>query len=136
MNEMRYSQIIIQKFYLYASHFHKSLVSPGQLAEDIVSVDHDLLVTLAPCGNPASLHAQALDVVGVILHLVHLEPHPGLKPPDPQGPVEAGGEHEAAVEDAHTLTSVLVTLEQPEEVNVRSLVVRRMMSVSGSLSPE
>ena len=111
---MRYSQIIIQKFYLYASHFHKSLVSPGQLAEDVVPVDHDLLVPLAPGGHPAGLHTQALDIVSVILRLVHLVAQARLQPPNPQGAIEAGGKHEAGVEDTHTLTPVLVTLEQPE----------------------
>ena len=89
------------------------LVSPGELAEDVVPVDHDFLVPLAPGGHPAGLHAQALDIVGVVLHLVNLEAQPGLQPPDPQGAIEACREHEAAVKDADTLTSVLVTLEQP-----------------------
>ena len=133
MNEMRYSQIIIQMFYLYASHFHKSLVSPGQLAEDVVPVDHDLLVPLAPSGHPAGLHTQALDIVSVILRLVHLVAQARLQPPNPQGAIEAGGKHEAGVEDTHTLTSVLVTLEQPEvrdvvtcQNNIRNLRSSRL----------
>ena len=76
-----------------------------------MSVDHDLLVPLAPSGHPAGLHTQALDIVGVILRLVNLESNPRLQPPDSQGAIEAGGEHEAAVEDTHTLTSIFVTLE-------------------------
>ena len=76
-------------------------------------VDHDLLVPLAPGCHPARLDTQALDIVGVVLRLVHLVAQARLQPPDPQAAIEAGGEHEAGVEDTHTLTPVLVTLEQP-----------------------
>ena len=37
-----------------------------------VSVDVYLLVPLAPGGHPARLHAEALHIVGVVLHTVHL----------------------------------------------------------------
>ena len=108
-------------------------------------VDHNLLVPLTSCGHPGPLHTEALDVVRVVLHTVHLLPGPGV--PGPEGPVQAGGEHHPGVESRDTLAAVLVSRQESDNITMRTslpsytltttslapgYVLRRQQSLAGS----
>ena len=104
---------------------------PGQLSCKICPVHHDLLVSLTPGSNPAIVHAETLDVVGVVFHAVHL--HPRLPVPGPQSTVQTSREDDTVVKNRDTLSSVLMTLENSEKFEDKiSLIYSLVSNLSSS----